>query len=287
MKNSTTAIRIALLAAAAAACAWATPTASAEPTQADLGQPAQLGAGSDAQRWTVSALRPSSDALPYQPLGKLWEATATGQLGGGGIPVIPGFTARSGAAAYPVLWGVASPQGINPASLPPGGAATGKIYFDVTAGSPNAVVYTADGQDIAVWVQPTPPPAAGGMPYSPPRAAAPAPASVPAAPAPAAPAAPAPAPAATGSSGTPLPATGSSGTPLPAEGTTTTPTPSPAAATPTAPATTATPAPASTTPAAPESTTSAPPAASTPAPTSPAPASATVTPPPTSTTPAG
>lgn len=136
---------------------------AADSSQADLGQPAQLGAGSDAQRWTVSGLRPSSDALPYQPVGKLWEATATGQLGGGGIPVIPGFTARGGGGAYPVLWGVASPQGINPASLPPGGAATGKIYFDVTGGSPSAVAYTADGQDIAVWVQPSPPPAAGGM----------------------------------------------------------------------------------------------------------------------------
>ena len=119
MKNSPTTVRIALLAAAAAACAWGSPPASADPAQADLGQPAQVGAGNDAQRWTVSNLRASSDAIPYQPAGKLWEATATGQLSGGGVPVIPGFAARTGGADYPVLWAVASSQGINPASLPP------------------------------------------------------------------------------------------------------------------------------------------------------------------------
>ena len=60
-------------------------------------------------------------------------------LAAGGVPVIPGFAATSGAQSYPVLWGVASGQGINPSALPAGGSATGKIYFDVTGGAPNSV----------------------------------------------------------------------------------------------------------------------------------------------------
>ena len=245
------AFRIALFGSlATAACAWA-PSALAD----NLGSPVDVGGG---QQWTVGNLQPSTDAIPYQPAGSLWEATATSQLAGGGIPVIPGFAANSGAQTYPVLWGVASAQGINPASLPAGGSTTGKIYFDVTGGAPNSVSYAVDGQQVANWVQP-PPPVVGTAPaYTAPRAAAPMPAAVaPAATAPAAvnpaPAAAGssgtPAPAAAGSSGTPLPASGSAGTPLPAEGSTApsaaAATPSTAAAPASTPSTSAAPAPAS------------------------------------------
>lgn len=256
------ALRIGLFGSmAVAACAWS-PGALAD----TLGSPVDVG---DGQQWTVGNLRPSSDALPYQPAGSLWEATATSRMAGGGVPVIPGFAAQSGAISYPVLWGVASAQGINPASLPPGGSATGKIYFDVTGGAPNAVVYVSDGKEVATWVQP--PPAASGAPstYSGPRASAPA-ATAPAATAPAATGSsgtPAP-----GSSGTPLPASGSSGTPLPAEGSTSSTAPSAAAATPSTAAaptpasTSATPAPASTSAAPAPASTSAAPATTTTAP---------------------
>lgn len=260
-----TAIRIGLYGSmAAAACAWA-PNALAD----NLGSSVDVGGG---QQWTVSNLQPSADAIPYQPAGSLWEATATSQLAAGGVPVIPGFAATSGAQSYPVLWGVASGQGINPSALPAGGSATGKIYFDVTGGAPNSVSYVVDGQPVANWVQP-PPPAGGAAPaYTAPRGMTP----MPAATAPVAPAAPAatapapaaagssgtPAPAASGSAGTPLPASGSSGTPLPAEGSTASTAPSAAAATPStaaAPASTpstatASPAPASSSPAATPST---------------------------------
>lgn len=261
-----TAIRIGLYGSmAAAACAWA-PNALAD----NLGSPVDVGGG---QQWTVSNLQPSADAIPYQPAGSLWEATATSQLAAGGVPVIPGFAANSGAQSYPVLWGVASGQGINPSALPAGGSATGKIYFDVTGGAPNSVSYVVDGQPVANWVQPPPPAGGAGPAYTAPRGVTP----MPAATAPVAPAAPAatapapaaaagssgtPAPAASGSAGTPLPASGSSGTPLPAEGSTASTAPSAAAATPStaaAPASTpstaaASPAPASSSPAAAPST---------------------------------
>lgn len=176
--STTTARKIALFASAtAAASAWGTPAADADSTQTDLGSPAQLGSGSDAQRWTVANLRPSSDPIPYQPTGTVWEATATGQFVGGGIPVVPGFSARAGADYYPVVWGVASPEGINPGSLPPGGSTTGKLYFDVTGAVPSSVVYTADGQDLAVWLLALPPAAASPGVDIGPSAAAPTPGS--------------------------------------------------------------------------------------------------------------
>lgn len=172
--------------------------------------------------WTVTQLQPSRDSIPFQTAGTLWEATATASPVNGGVPVVPGFAARGGADDYPVLWPVPTALGVNPSALPAGGTATGKLYFDVVGPAPTSVVYSSNGHDTAVWVQP--PPAPAGQPSA---GSSPAPYSMGAAPAATpkvtAPAAPA-APAATGSSGTPLPAaSGSSGTPLPAENSATTP----------------------------------------------------------------
>ena len=294
--TATSAVRLALFAAAgAAACAWA-PHAAADdavpPT--DLGMQADVGGG---QQWTVTGLQPSADPIAAAA-GSLWEATATSTPAQGGIPVVPGFAARTADGQnYPVLWNVPTPLGISPAPVPAGESTTGKLYFDVTGSAPDSVTYTRDGQDVAVWVQP--PPAAnapapatygGAGTYLPPMPLAPVPVTVPQAQAAAA-APAAPAPAAAGSSGTPAPAAaGSSGTPAAAAGSAA---PQPATgsvgtpATPATPATpnstTATPAPMATTPA-PVSTTPAAgtaPAAGTPAPVATTPAPAANTPMPT------
>lgn len=103
------------------------------------------------QYWTVSDLRPSADPIPFRPAGSLWEATATVELPDGGVPMISGFSARSGSDSYPVLWGVAAPLGVSPSALQPGGSASGKLYFDVTAAPPDSVAYAVDGTDEAVW----------------------------------------------------------------------------------------------------------------------------------------
>jgi hypothetical protein len=252
-------LRLALFTiAAAAACTWA-PHAAADNTvpATDLGTQADVGGG---QQWTVTGLQPSADTINAAPAGSLWEATATATPADGGIPVVPGFAARTpGGQNYPVLWNVPTPLGITPAPLPAGETATGKLYFDVPAGAtPDAVTYTRDGQDVAVWVQPQPvnaPAAAthsGTTAYAAPMPAAPAPVTAPRAPAPAAPASAGLAPAAGGSTGTPAPAAastpppatpGSVGTPAQAAtgsaGTPATPGPTPAPPT-TAPASTPT-----------------------------------------------
>lgn len=297
MTMTTTALRMAFLAAAgAAACAWAPQAAADDTVQADLGGQADVGGG---QQWTVTALQPSADVIGYQPAGALWEATATATPAGGGVPVVPGFTARSGGGdSYPVLWTVPTPGGINPTALPDGGSATGRLYFDVTGPTPDRVAYTRDGQDAAIWVQPPPPPAgaagpAGTTGYTPPAmtprttpGAAALPAQVaPQTPLPAGgqetvPATP-PAAASTGtplsvtpgSAGTPSPATaGSAGTPLPATGSAGTPATAGTPAAPAAAPAAATPAPTPTNPA----------AAGTPTPTTPSASPSTVTPAPNS-----
>ncbi len=246
--TGTSAVRFALFAAAgAAACAWA-PHAVADdavpPT--NLGTQADVGGG---QQWTVTGLQPSADGIGAAPAGSLWEATATAAPAEGGIPVVPGFAARTpDGQDYPAMWNVATTLGINPSPLAAGDSATGKLYFDVTGAAPDSVTYIRDGQDVAVWVQP--PPASAPAPatyggtsaYVPPAQAAPAPVAVPraVAPAPAAPVAPAPAgssgtpapaaaatpaPATAGSAGTPQPTTGSAGTPATPGSTTATPAP--------------------------------------------------------------
>jgi hypothetical protein len=141
--------------------------------------------------WTVSNIGPSSDVIPYSPVGRLYEATSTVEADQGAVtPIIGNLNARaSDGETYRALFGVASPQGINAATLLEGAKSTGKIYFDVTGANPDSVVYNDGSQDLLIWV--------GGAAN--PAAAAPAPAApaAPGAPAPAAAAAPTPAPTTT------------------------------------------------------------------------------------------
>ncbi|MGB7509411.1 MAG: MPT63 family protein, partial [Mycobacterium sp.] len=222
------------VAAATAIGVSAAPLASAETEVEYLGQPAELVDGNVIQHWTVTGLKPSTDTIPYQAAGTLWEATATDEaIAGSATPIVSNLNARAGnGETYRVLFGVATPQGVNPSTLPQGEKTTGKIYFDVTGEQPDSVVYNAGGTDLLLWVEPPPAPAtdsaaAGSSPaqvYDSPSdssdvaetatpATSPTPGAEPATETPAPTAATAtPAPA--GSTGTPLPE-GSSGTPLP------------------------------------------------------------------------
>lgn len=240
-------------AAGAAALALAgAPLAGADADVKHLGQPGELVNGTVVQHWTVTELKPSSDAIPYRPVGTLWEATATDEAISGSVtPIVANLNARArNGETYRVLFGVATAQGVNPSTIAQGEKTTGKIYFDVTGEQPDSVVYNDGGTDLLVWVPA--PPATGATSSTPaytstspatsatPQDAAPAaePAAVPGAPE-----AQTPEGMPAGSSGTPLPE-GSSGTPLP-EGSSGTPLPDAAAPTPTgsAPATTVVPAP--------------------------------------------
>jgi Domain of unknown function (DUF1942) len=199
---------VAPLAVAAVTIATAATASAADPTVAGFGAREQLydGGGAVIAGWTISDLRPSSDAIPYPVAGKLYEATATVEAGQGGVtPIVSNFNARAAdGGTYRALYSVATAQGVNPSTLPPGGKTTGKVYFDVTGANPNSVVYNDTVQDLLIWT--------GGAAASAPAAPAPSPAAAPApgapAPAAAAPAAPAPA--------TPAPTTAATPAPLPA-----------------------------------------------------------------------
>jgi hypothetical protein len=192
-----------------------------------LGSQAKLDDGNVVQSWTITNLKTSTDAIPYPVAGTLWEATATDEaIQGGATPIVSNLNARAKSGeTYRVLFGVATPQGVNPSTLAQGEKTTGKVYFDVTGDTPDSVVYNAGGHDLLLWVQP-PPSRQGGTSYSSPGRGqtSQAPAATPATPVPGAPAAAGSPTAATGTEGAPLPAsapgaplpTGSSGTPLPA-----------------------------------------------------------------------
>jgi hypothetical protein len=186
----------------------------AAPSTQSLGSQAKLVNGDVIQGWTISNLKPSSDTIPHQVSGTLWEATATdAALQGSVTPIVSNFNARAAdGQTYRALFGVATPQGVNPSTIAQGDETSGKVYFDVTGSAPTSVVYNAGGQDLLIWNQPAP--SSTGSTYKS------YPATGPATAAPAGTTADAPegtvaAPTATGAE---VPAAGSQGTPLP-EGT--------------------------------------------------------------------
>ena len=134
------------------------PIALAETSTQTIGSQGKLVDGNVIQAWTISNLKPSTDVIPHQVSGTLWEATATDQaIQGAATPIVSNINARAQSGqTYRALFGVATAQGVNPATLGPGEETTGKVYFDVTGDKPDSVVYNAGGQDLLVWVQPPP-----------------------------------------------------------------------------------------------------------------------------------
>lgn len=118
-------------AAAAAVALAGASVASAETETQWLGQPGEIVNGNVVQHWTVSHLKPSSDVIPYQPVGTLWEATASDEAISGSVtPIVSNLNARAkNGDTYRVLFGVATAQGVNPAPLAEGQQTTGKVYF--------------------------------------------------------------------------------------------------------------------------------------------------------------
>ena len=87
------------------------------PTTVAFGADGKLVNGNTVGEWEISNLKPSTDVLSEHLNGTLWEATAeyTAERGNS-QPFVPNLNARTASGDnYRVLWGVASPQGINPA----------------------------------------------------------------------------------------------------------------------------------------------------------------------------
>jgi hypothetical protein len=129
---------------------------SAYPTTGKLGSELTMtdSVGQVELGWTVSDLKSSADTVPAYPVaGQLWEATATVKAIRGTVtPAISQFNARTADGVnYRVLWQVAGPNTISGATIPQGGQATGKIYFDVTGPSPTIVAMNNGMEDLLVW----------------------------------------------------------------------------------------------------------------------------------------
>lgn len=171
MKIASVTSALACTAAALTVSLLSTPAAAADVETTTFGDDAELVDNGVVQAWVVSDLRRSADVIDYPVRGTLWEATATGVAVAGTVtPVVSNFNARADdGATYRVLFGAATPLGVNPATLAESQHTTGKLYFDVTGTAPASVVYNSLGTDRAVWVAPPPPPpATGGGRWSPP-----------------------------------------------------------------------------------------------------------------------
>jgi len=131
-------------------------TASAAPAvPMPLGTPQQLVSANGAvvTSYTVTDLKPSYDVIPYQVHGKLWQATATANaITGTTVPVVSDFNARTMSGDnYRAIFNVPLAEGVNPAPLPQGTNETGRLYFDVTGGSPTSVVYNTGMENTLTW----------------------------------------------------------------------------------------------------------------------------------------
>ncbi|ODU22186.1 MAG: hypothetical protein ABS80_17130 [Pseudonocardia sp. SCN 72-51] len=111
-------------------------------------------AGGGTQEWTITALKKSSAVLPgYTPAGRLWEASATVRAAHGTItPLIPNLAAHAKGGHYPVLWQIATDQGLPGSTLDEGQTSSGTLYFDVTGPDPMAVIYGNGGAaPLMMW----------------------------------------------------------------------------------------------------------------------------------------
>ncbi|WP_264069259.1 MPT63 family protein, partial [Mycolicibacter terrae] len=164
MKSISTALAAGALAVAGALSTGIATADDPDPAPATqpLGTQGTLPEGPGVHGWTVNDLRPSTDTIPYQPQGTLWEATATDEaIQGTVFPIVSNLSARSASGQnYQSLFTVPTAQGLVPTGLTQGQKTSGKVYFDVTGDAPNSMVYQAGGADLIRWVAPAPQPQA-------------------------------------------------------------------------------------------------------------------------------
>ncbi len=120
----------------------------------EIGSPQQRAdAGGAVHEWTVTDLQKSTGPLPgYVPLGEVWEASVTVRAVDGTVTlIIPNLSAvTAGGQRSPVLWQIASPEGLSATTLAQGQSSDGKVYFDIV-GEPMAVLYDDGTGTPLMW----------------------------------------------------------------------------------------------------------------------------------------
>ena len=140
----------------AASATFAPPVGAAMSCDHKFGSSHQLAdaGGAVVQEWMVTDLRKSAAAPPgYVARGHVWEATATVRAAIGTVtPIIPNlYVVTADGQRYPVLWQIASPQGLPATTLSQGQSSSGAIYFDVTGPEPVAVVFDNGAGTQLIW----------------------------------------------------------------------------------------------------------------------------------------
>ena len=80
--------------------------------------------------YTVAGLSPSTDTIPYQVNGRLYESMVTVEaVQGWANPVIPFFNARAVSGQTTVCSPMSGTSGVSGAAVPQGSQSSGKIYL--------------------------------------------------------------------------------------------------------------------------------------------------------------
>jgi hypothetical protein len=156
MRLRTAAIATITAALIASATALAAPASAREHSHHQFGSTQQLvdAGGAIVQEWAVTDLQKSTATLPgYTPRGQLWEASATVRASSGTVtPIIPNlYAVTADGQRNPVLWQIASPQGLPATTLAQGQTSSGKVYFDAVAADPMAVIYDNGTGTTLMW----------------------------------------------------------------------------------------------------------------------------------------
>lgn len=115
----------------AGAIAFAAPAAATKHCPHKFGSAQQIvdAGGAVVQEWTVADLQKSATILPgYTPRGQLWESSATVRAVTGTVtPIIPNlYAVPIDGQRHPVLWQIATPEGLPATTLAQGQSSTGK-----------------------------------------------------------------------------------------------------------------------------------------------------------------
>lgn len=143
-------VKIAAGAAAIAAAGILTsPAASADPTIQRFGTTERLVSanGAEVRDYTVKNLQPSGNND-----GVYFSDVTVQAVQGVVTPIIGDFNARAADGTnYSAIEGN-SPDGLTNQPIAPGGAANGRVYFQVDNGpAPNSVVYNNGVADELIW----------------------------------------------------------------------------------------------------------------------------------------
>ena len=156
MRLRTAFIAAIVAALVASATAMATPASAGEHCRHQFGSAQQVtdAGGAVVEEWAVADMQKSTATLPgYTPRGQLWEASATVRaVAGARTPIIPNLSAATkGGQRYPVLWQIATAQGLPATTLAESQSSSGKVYFDVVGLEPIAVVYDNGTGQTLMW----------------------------------------------------------------------------------------------------------------------------------------